>query len=106
MHGPCKSLSDGERSVIIVLVVSLVLRGEAVAHVRILYVVATTTQISTRLSLPRLWACRSKSALIVRLGATPIYAPFRPQCNFMVSITKRLPALKLFLAAPISEIIR
>ena len=35
MHGSCKSVSDGERFVIIVLVVSLVLRGEGVAHVRI-----------------------------------------------------------------------
>ena len=43
MHGSCKSVSDGQRYVIIVLVVSLVLRGEAVAHVRILYVVATMT---------------------------------------------------------------
>ena len=47
MHLSCKSLSDDERYVIIVLVVSLVLRGETVAHVRIprvlVYVVATTT---------------------------------------------------------------
>ena len=43
MHGSCKSVSDDERYIIIVLVVSLVLRGEAVAHARILYVVATTT---------------------------------------------------------------
>ena len=43
MHGSCKSVSDGERYVIIVLVVSLVLRGEPVVHVRILYVVPTTT---------------------------------------------------------------
>ena len=44
MHGSCKSASNGERNVIIVLVVSLVLRGEAVAHVhvRTLYVVGTT----------------------------------------------------------------
>ena len=33
MHESCKSLSDGERHVIIELVVSLVLRGEAVANV-------------------------------------------------------------------------
>ena len=38
MHGSCKSVSDGKRYVIIVLVVSLVLCGEAVTHVRILYV--------------------------------------------------------------------
>ena len=47
MHVSCKSVSDDERYVIIVLVVSLVLRGEAVAHVRIpqvfVYVVATPT---------------------------------------------------------------
>ena len=47
MHGSCKSVSEAERYVIIVLVVSLVLRGEAVAHVRIrcvlVYVGATTT---------------------------------------------------------------
>ena len=47
MHGSCKSVSDGGRYVIIVLAVSLELRGEAVAHVRIprvlVYVVATTT---------------------------------------------------------------
>ena len=36
-------MSDGERYVIFVLVVLLVLRGEAVTHVRILYVVAMTT---------------------------------------------------------------
>ena len=47
MHMLCKSVSDGERYVIIVLVVPLVLHGEAVAHVRIphvlVYKVATTT---------------------------------------------------------------
>ena len=43
MHGSCKSMSDGERYIIIVLVVSLVLHGEAVTHVRFLYVVATMT---------------------------------------------------------------
>ena len=43
MHGSYKSLSDGERYVIIVLFVLLVLRGEAVTHVTILYMVATTT---------------------------------------------------------------
>ena len=44
MTGSCNSVSDGERYVIIVLVSSLVLRGEeAVAHVRILYVVGTMT---------------------------------------------------------------
>ena len=43
MHGSCKSMSDGERYVITVLVVSLVLHGETVAHVRIQYVVATMT---------------------------------------------------------------
>ena len=36
MHGLCKSASDGEHYVIIVLVVLLVPCGEAVAHVRIL----------------------------------------------------------------------
>ena len=41
-----RSMSDGERYVIIVLVVSLVLCGEAVTHVRILYMVATTTHKS------------------------------------------------------------
>ena len=50
MHGSCKSMSDGERFVIIVLVVSLVLRKEAVAQVRIprvlVYVVAMTTHKS------------------------------------------------------------
>ena len=70
MHRSCKSVSDGEHCVIIVLVVSLILRGEAVAHVRILYVVATTTQISTCLPLPRLWTCRSSSALIIHLSTT------------------------------------
>ena len=43
MHESCKSLSDCQGYVIIVLVVSLVLRAEAVARVRILYVVATST---------------------------------------------------------------
>ena len=43
MHGSCKSVSDGEHYIIIVLIVSLVLHGEAVTHVRILYVVAMTT---------------------------------------------------------------
>ena len=43
MHGLCKSVSDGELYVIIVLVVSIVLRGGTVTHVRILYMVATTT---------------------------------------------------------------
>ena len=42
MYDSCKGVSDDERYVIIVLVVSLVLRDEAVTHVRILYVVATT----------------------------------------------------------------
>ena len=46
MHGSCKSMSDGEYYVITVLVVLLVLRDEAVAHVRILYMVATTTHKS------------------------------------------------------------
>ena len=96
MHWSCKSMSDGQRYVIIILVVSLVLRGEAVAHVR----------ISTHLPVPRLWTCGSSYALIVHLGATPIYVPFKPQCNFMVSIIKRLPVLELFLGAPILEIIR
>ena len=43
MHGSCKSVSDGECYVFIILVVSLVLRGEAVTPVRVLYIVATTT---------------------------------------------------------------
>ena len=43
MHGSCKSVSDVERYVIIVQVVSLVHFGETVTHVRILYVVATMT---------------------------------------------------------------
>ena len=34
LHGSCTNVSDGERYVIIVLVVSLVLRGEAVASIR------------------------------------------------------------------------
>ena len=75
------------------------LRGETVAHVRILYVVARRhAPVSTHLSLhvPRLWTFGSSFALIIRLGATPIYTPFRPQCNFMVSIIKRPPALELF----------
>ena len=104
-----QSVSDGERYVIIILGVSLVLHGEAIAHVRILHVQRGShddTQIFTHLTLPRLWTCRSSSALMVRIGGTPIYAPFRPQCNFMVSIIKRPPALELFLGAPILEIIR
>ena len=50
MHGSCKSVSDGERFVIIALVVSLVLRGEGVAHVRIeriLYVVSLRVHVAT-----------------------------------------------------------
>ena len=47
MHGSCKRVNDAERFVIIVLVVSFVLCGEAVTHVRIprvlVYMVATTT---------------------------------------------------------------
>ena len=43
MHRSCKSVSDGEHYVSILLLVSLVLRIEAVAHLRIIYVVATTT---------------------------------------------------------------
>ena len=43
MHGSCKSVSDGECYVLIVLVVLLLVRGEPVALVRIQYVVATTT---------------------------------------------------------------
>ena len=46
MHRSCKSMSDGNHYVIIVLVVSLVLCGEAVTHVRILYMVAMTTHKS------------------------------------------------------------
>ena len=42
MHVSCKSVSDGERYAIIVLVVLLLLRGEAVAHV-LVYVIATMT---------------------------------------------------------------
>ena len=84
MHVSCKSVSDGERYAI-VLVVSLVLCGEAVAQVRIptrpcIHGSHDDTQISTRLPLPRLWTCQSTSALIVCLGTTPIYMPFRPQC--------------------------
>ena len=93
-------MSDGEHYVIIVLVVSLVLRGEAIAHVRILYVVATMTHANIHSSsityICRLWTCQSSYVLIVRLGATPIYAPFRPQCNFMVSIIQHPPVLELF----------
>ena len=68
------------------LVVLLVLCGEAVTKVRIphvlVYVVATTTHTNLRLSsLPRLWTCRSTSVLIVHLGATPVYVLFGPQCN-------------------------
>ena len=43
MHKSCKNVSDGKCYAIIERVVSLVLRGEAVAHVRILYVVAMIT---------------------------------------------------------------
>ena len=90
------------------LVVLLVLCGEAVAQVRIPHVVNSIRgsqddiQISTRLPLlptcSRLWTCRSTSALhvIVRLGASLIYLPFGPQYNFMVSIIKRPPVLELF----------
>ena len=50
MHRACKSVSDGEHYVIIVLVVSLVLHSEAVANVRIprvlVVVVATMTHKS------------------------------------------------------------
>ena len=46
MHGSCKSVSDGKRYVIVVLVVSLVLRGETVA----LYVVATMTHTNLHLT--------------------------------------------------------
>ena len=69
-------MSDGERCVIIVLVVSLVLRGEAVAQVRIqhvvvyMYVVDTTTHTNLRSSSIisyRLWTCRSSSVVIVHL---------------------------------------
>ena len=90
-------MSDGECYVIIILVVLLVLCGKAVAHIKILYVVAMTTQICIRLPLPRLWMCGFSSALIVRLGATPICVPFRPQCNFMASIIKHPPVLELFI---------
>ena len=61
LHGSCKCVSDGKPYVIIVLVVLLMLHGEAVTHVRIpcvlVYVVATMTQISTLLPLPRHWTC-------------------------------------------------
>ena len=47
MHGSCKSVIDGEHYIIVMLVVSLVLRCEAVAHIRIqrvlVFVVATMT---------------------------------------------------------------
>ena len=46
MHGSWRSVSDAQHCIIIVLVVSLVLCGEAVIHVRILYVVATRTHKS------------------------------------------------------------
>ena len=84
------------------------LHGEAVAHVRILYVVVTTTHASLYSSsiTYALGACGFSSALIVRLGANQIYTPFRPQCNFMVSIIKCLPAPELFLKATILEIIQ
>ena len=52
-------------------------------------------QISTHLPLSRLCTCQSSSPLIVCLGAAPIYVPFGPQCNFMVSIIKSPPALVL-----------
>ena len=50
MHGSCKSMGDGECYVIIILVVSLVLSDKAVAHVRILYVVAMTTYANLHLT--------------------------------------------------------
>ena len=43
INGSCKSVSDGKCYVIIVLVVSLLLGGQAATHVRIVYVVAKTT---------------------------------------------------------------
>ena len=98
-------------SALIVRVVSLVLHGEAVAQVRIPHVLVNVvatydTKISTRLPSPRLCTCWSSSTLIVHLGATPLQAPFGPQCNFMVSIIRLPPASELFLGAPILEIIR
>ena len=55
IHVSCKSVSDGKRYVIIVLVDSLVLRGEAFAQVRIpqilVYVVATMTHTKSPLVL-------------------------------------------------------
>ena len=72
MHGLCKSASD---YVNIVLVVSLAFRGEAVVRVRIprvlVHVVATTTHTNL------------------------LSSPFGPQCNFMVFVIKRPPALEL-----------
>ena len=54
MHVSFKSMSDAEHYIIIVLVVSLVLRGKAVTHVRIphvlVYVVAMTTYTNLHLS--------------------------------------------------------
>ena len=64
---------------LIVWVVSLVLCGEAVAHVRIPHVLVNVVvtynkylHSSSITNLARLCTCRSSSALIVQLGATPI----------------------------------
>ena len=66
MHGSCHSVSDSERYVSMVLDVWLLLRREAVAHVRIkhllVYVVATTTHTNL-------------------YSSSITYAPFMPQCN-------------------------
>ena len=103
MHGSCKSVSGGECYVIIVLVVSLVLRGEAVAHVRILYVVATTTYTDLNSSSNTYaWDVQIQFCFnCTHMRHPNLHAVYRPQCNFVVSIIKRLLALELFLRAPI-----
>ena len=78
-------MSDRKHYIIIVLVVSLVLLSEAVAHVRILYVVATMTH--TNLHSSSITYALDVSIQLCSnctlISTTPIYAPFRPQCNFL-----------------------
>ena len=51
MHVSCKSVSDGECYIIIVLVVSLVLRGEPVAHVKIPHVLVRVVAMTAHTNL-------------------------------------------------------
>ena len=98
MHGSCKSVSDGERYIIILLVGSLLLRGEAVAHGRLLYVVPMTTHINLHSSsITQALDVPIQFCSNCTLRFHPTLCTVSAPMYFIVFIMKPPPALELFL---------